>query len=309
MCRRCSTVDRGLNGQVQAISDWGAVVGALPTDGMIGEAVGPYRIESALGVGGMGQVYRAIDPDGVQVAIKLLRGQMGDDPVYRRRFEREVRIARQVTDRHLVPVIDAGELDGKPYLVAPFIRGGSLEDLLVAERRLSIETTLSIAADVAAGLRALAAAGMIHRDVKPANILLELDGTARVTDFGLARNTDGSVLTRVGQALGSPHFMAPEQIRGEAVTPAADVYSLGCVLVTCLRGEPPFAPLRGLQLMSAQLTDAPADPCLERPDAPVGLGPAVLRALIKDPAQRPGDAAEYVTSLYETAGIRRSGSG
>jgi serine/threonine-protein kinase len=279
-------------------------VSTLPTDEMIGARVGQYRITSALGAGGMGQVYRATGPDGREVAIKLIRGRMASDPVYRKRFDREVRIAQQVSDPHLVPVIDTGELDGRPYLVAPFVRGGSLEDLLRTEGRLAVETTLSIASDVAAGLGALAAEGMVHRDIKPANIVLDLVGTARLTDFGLVRSIDGSTITRLGQALGSPHYMAPEQIRGEQVTPAADVYSLGCVVATCLRGEPPFAPLRGLQLMSAQLTDAPPDPCLGRADTPVGLGAAVLRALIKPSSERPADAREYVASLYAAAGIR-----
>ena len=271
---------------------------------MIGQLVGQYRIASAVGAGGMGQVYRATDPSGQEVAVKLIRRRMAADPVYRKRFDREVRIAQQVSNPHLVPVIDTGELDGKPYLVAPFVRGGSLEDLLSSEGRLPVATTLSIASDVAAGLGALAAGGMVHRDIKPANIVIELDATARITDFGLARSIDGSTITRLGQALGSPHYMAPEQIRGEEVSSATDVYSLGCVVATCLRGEPPFAPLRGLQLMSAQLTDAPPDPCLGRADTPVGLGAAVLRALIKPSSERPADAREYVATLYAAAGIR-----
>ena len=272
-------------------------------DPLVGSTVGPYRIVDLLGLGGMGRVYRALDGDDQLVALKLVRGDLAQDGVFRKRFEREARIAQQVVHPHVVPVLATGEHDGVPYLAQRFIDGGSLEDRLRDEGRLAIAETLRIGAQVASGLAALGAEGMIHRDVKPANVLLDEQGTAYITDFGLAKDTRSTILTRPGQALGSPHYMAPEQIRGEDVTAATDVYSLGCVLYECLRGAPPFSEQRGMRVMFAQLTDMPTDPCADLADAPAGLGAAVLGALAKTPAQRPASAPEYVRSLYDAAGL------
>ena len=145
--------------------------------------------------------------------------------------------------------------------------------------------------------------GVVHRDVKPANVLLDQHGTALITDFGLAKDRKGTVLTAPGQALGSPHYMAPEQIRGEDVTSATDTYGLGCVLFECLSGEPPFAEERGMRVMWAQLSESPRDPCVGLAEARPGVGVAVLRALAKAPAQWPRSARDYVRSVYAAAGI------
>jgi serine/threonine-protein kinase len=168
---------------------------------------------------------------------------------------------------------------------------------------LSVGEALDVATQLADGLAALAAEGMVHRDLKPPNVLLEKDGTALITDFGLVRDTKGTALTRVGQAIGSPHYMAPEQIRGETVLPATDVYSLGCLLCECLSGAPPFAHEQGMQVLWAQLTKEPPDPCADRSDAPAGLGAAVLRALAKEVEDRPAGAPEYVRAVREAAGL------
>jgi len=270
---------------------------------LVGRVIGRYRIESLLGVGGMGHVYRAADENEQTVALKFVRRDLARDTVFRKRFEREARIARQVIDEHVVPVLDTGEHEGVPYLAQRFMAGGSLEDLLGREGRLGLEAALRIAAQIAAGLAALASHGMVHRDVKPANVLLDEHGTALITDFGLAKDRKGTVLTAPGQALGSPHYMAPEQIRGEDVTSATDTYGLGCVLFECLSGEPPFAEERGMRVMWAQLSESPRDPCVGLAEARPGVGVAVLRALAKAPAQRPRSARDYVRSVYAAAGI------
>lgn len=272
-------------------------------DPLIGAAVGRYRIQDLLAVGGMGRVYRAVGDDGQPVALKLVRGDLAEDSVFRKRFEREARIAQQIENRHVVPVLDTGEHEGVPYLAQRFIEGGSLEEKLARERRLDVPTTLAICAQVADGLDALFAGGMVHRDVKPANVLLDLDGTALITDFGLAKDSQGTNLTRPGQALGSLDYMSPEQIRGEQVTAATDVYALGCVICQCLSGSPPFADRKGMRILWAQLQDEPSDPCAELEGAPPDLGPAVLRALAKDRAERPQSAGEYARLLYEAAGL------
>ena len=275
---------------------------SLPADPLMGELVGPYRIEGLLGRGGMGRVYLANAHRGDPVALKLVRRDLSRDGVFRKRFEREARIARQVVNAHLVPVIDFGEHDGVPFLVQRFIGGGTLEDLLARDGRLQVEVALGIAGQMAEGLAALAAHGMVHRDVKPANVMLDELGTAYITDFGLARDLKGTALTRLNHALGSPHYMSPEQIRGEPVSSASDVYSLGCVLFECLSGDPPFANVHGMRVMFAQLTEAPPDPC-QGLSAPPELGMEVLRALAKEPGDRPSGAIEYIQSLYAVVGL------
>ena len=272
-------------------------------DPLVGATVGRYRIESLLEVGGMGRVYRAIGPENELVALKLVRGDLAEDSIFRKRFEREAMIAQQVKNPHVVPVLDTGEHEGVPYLSQRFIEGGSLEQKLKREDRLDVPTTLKLCAEVADGLDALFAGGMVHRDVKPANVLLDLDGTALITDFGLAKDSEGTNLTRPGQALGSLDYMSPEQIRGEAVSAATDVYALGCVICQCLSGTPPFADRKGMRILWAQLQDEAPDPCAELPYAPPGLGAAVLRALAKAPAERPQSAGEYARLLYEAAGV------
>jgi serine/threonine-protein kinase len=271
-------------------------------DEHVGHSIGPYRVESLLGVGGMGRVYKAAGPEGDDVALKLVKADLASDEIFRRRFDREVRIARTVVHLHVVPVIDAGEHDGIPYMVQRYVGNGTLEDLLKKQQSLDIETTVKITTEVAAGLDALCAAGLVHRDVKPANILLDTEGTAYITDFGLAKDSQGSVLTRPGQALGSLDYMAPEQIRGEQVGAASDVYALGCVVHECLSGAPPFADRQGMRVLWAHLQDAPVDPCARRADVPPAIGQLVLRALDKEPQNRPQTAGEFAQMLRAAAG-------
>jgi serine/threonine-protein kinase len=273
-------------------------------DALIGTTVGRYRLEALLGAGGMGRVYRAMGVEGEPVALKLVRSDLARDGIFRHRFEREARIALSISNPHLVPVLDTGEHEGDLYLAQRFIPGGSLQEKIEREGRLPIPAALTICAEVADGLDALFSGGMVHRDVKPANVLLDTDGCAYITDFGLAKDNRGDTnLTRPGQTLGSLEYMAPEQIRGGEVTAATDVYGLGCVVFQCLSGAPPFAGLRGMRVMWAQLQDEPDDPCADRSDAPPELGPTVLRALAKDPTERPQTAGEYARMLHEAAGL------
>src|SRR5581483_2238387 len=202
----------------------------LAADDRVGTTFGEYRIESVLGVGGMGKVYRATAVDGTSVALKVVKADLARDETFRRRFRREARIAQTVRNPHVVALRDSGEHDGLPYLAALLIEGLALDQKLDREGKLDLPTTVRICTQVADGLHALWQAGMVHRDVKPANILLDLSGDAYITDFGLAKDSAGTVLTRPGQPLGSMDYMSPEQIRGEPITGAADIYSLGCVM-------------------------------------------------------------------------------
>ena len=155
---------------------------------------------------------------------------------------------------------------------------------------------------MASGLDALHAQGLFHRDIKPANILVDEAGTAYITDFGLAKDSQGSLLTRPGQAVGSMDYMAPEQIRSEGITAATDVYALGCVMYECLGGAPPFADRQGMRVLWAHLQDAPADLATRRSDLPAGVTAAIMQALAKDPAERQQSAGELARQLRAAAG-------
>jgi serine/threonine-protein kinase len=196
-----------------------------------------------------------------------------------------------------VPVLDSGDHEGVPYLVQRLMTGGTLADKLEQEKQLEVDVAVRICAEVAGGLEALHAAQLYHRDVKPANILLDEAEHAYLTDFGLAKDTQGSLLTRPGQTLGSVDYMAPEQIRSEEITGATDVYALGCVLYECLTGQPPFADRQGMRVLWAHLQDEPPDPAASRPGLPPALVGALMRALDKDPAARPASPTEFVESV------------
>jgi serine/threonine protein kinase len=267
-----------------------------------GQMLGSYRIESVLGVGGMGHVYRATAPSGEEVALKLVKSDLARDTVFRKRFEREARIAQTVSHPHVVPVLDTGEQDGIPYLTQKYIRGGSLAEMIERDGKVTLGITARVCREAGSGLDALHAQGLIHRDVKPGNILADEQGTIYITDFGLAKDTQGSLLTRPGQALGSMDYMAPEQIRGEEVTAATDVYGLGCVAWECLLGKPPFADRQGMRVLWAHLQDEPPDPSTLSPDVSPAVGQVILSALQKDPAARPASASEFGRQLTEAGG-------
>ena len=273
-------------------------------DLQIGTEVGAYRVESVLGIGAMGIVYRATARDGTNVALKMIKRDYARDKTFQRRFEREARIAQTIRNPHVVPVLDVGTHDGIPYMVAQFVDGSSLEQRLRREKRLDVPATVRICVQIANGLEAIAAAGTVHRDVKPANILLDSVGRAYITDFGLAKDSQGTTgLTLPGQALGSLDYMSPEQIRGEPVSAATDVYALGCVVYECLQGQPPFADRQGMRVLWAHLHDVPPDPCAGGRDVTPALAAAVRVAMRKEPSERPGSSSEYARSLCKAAGL------
>ena len=273
-----------------------------------GERIGSYVLADLLGEGGMGRVYRASGAGGVDVALKLLREELARDPVYRRRFTREASLALKVRHGHVVATLDHGEVDGTLYLAQQFIPGDSVRAVLRRRGRLEIGETIRIAVEVAAGLGAVHGAGLVHRDVKPDNVMLDEQGRAYLADFGLAKDRAATtMLTKFGQAVGSVDYMAPEQIRGQGVDARADVYGLGCFVWECLCGSPPFAGREGvMQVMWAQLREAPGDLGAQRTDAPAELGWAVAKALEKEPADRPPTAMAYAHMLQ--AACMRTGS-
>jgi serine/threonine protein kinase len=259
-----------------------------------GDRIGPYRIEARVGEGGAGVVYRAVrEPDGASVALKVLRAAMARDPVLLRRFEHELRAARAIRHPHLVAVLDSGTIGEQPYIVSRFMAGGSLATRIRDRGPLPPAEAVTVISQVGAGLDALHAAGIVHRDVTAGNVLLESDGTAALADFGLAKGPRDTVLTRAGRALGTLDVLAPELIRGSQATPASDVYALGCVAYAAIRGAPPFAGRGPMQVAFGHLSEIPSDPVVANVVAPPGLGAAVLAALAKDPGERPASAGLY----------------
>jgi serine/threonine protein kinase len=264
--------------------------------------IGHYVIGRLLGEGGMGRVYEGMAPDGTRVAVKVVKADYARDETFRRRFHREARIAQMVKHPNVVPVLAIGESQGTPFMAQKFIDGLSLEEKLERDGPLDVASAVHVCERVAAGLEALWAAGMVHRDVKPANILLDERGEVYITDFGLAKDTQASLLTLPGQAIGSMEYMAPEQIRGQPLSAAADIYSLGCVMNECVCGQPPFAEARGMRIIWAHLQDEPPDPRTLRPDLSAQFAQTLLLALEKEPDRRPTSAGEYARMLAVAAG-------
>jgi len=266
-----------------------------------GDTLGPYRLEAVLGEGGMGLVFKAHrDGDDRPVALKVLKRQLTGDFVFQQRFQHEARAAAEVHDRHLVAILESAEWDGRHCLASEYVDGGSLTDRIASAGPLPLADVVRVVTEVGTGLDALHTAGVMHRDIKSSNVLFDSDGTAMLTDFGLAKGRAYTVLTQPGQVMGTLDYLAPELIRGQPATPATDIYGLGCVAFECVAGRAPFADKGAFQVGIAHLEEPPPDPCAERPELPASLCAAILTALEKDPDRRPATAAAYA-SLLRTA--------
>ena len=251
--------------------------------------LGGYRVLELLGEGANGAVYRATDGER-DVALKMLRSR---DPGAAKRFAREARLAAATSSRHLVPVLAHG--DG--FIVMPLYAGGSLAARLHAGP-LGLHETAGLAAQIAGGLDALHAQEVIHRDVKPSNVLLDGAGTAVLADFGLARGEGSTQVTQEGQLVGTAHYLAPELIAGAAASRASDIYALGCLLYECLVGVPPFSGRSDAELGYAHLVEPPPDPRSRRPELPADATTALLTALEKEPRARPTSATALARMLH-----------
>ena len=266
-----------------------------------GDVLGGYTLVRLIGEGGMGKVYLATAVvGGRQVALKVLRAELSADENLRHRFRREARAAAEMQHPNLVQVLDLGDADGRDYLVIQYVDGETLEKRIARTGRLTLEFVLGMLSQIAPALDALHAHGVVHRDLKTSNILLDQENTAFLTDFGLAKGRGYTALTRADQVVGTLDYLAPELVRGEDATAASDVYALGCIVFECLAGEPPFAHKDLTHVGLAHLSEQPPD-LTEKAGVPPLVALAVLRALEKDPTRRPGTAGEYVAALRAAA--------
>ncbi|MER7533269.1 protein kinase [Streptomyces sp. NPDC097704] len=260
----------------------------------VGTLIGRYVIEHKLGEGGMGTVYLARSRGGRAVAVKVARPELASDPSFRARFRAEVAAARQVGGFHTAQVVDADPEAEAPWLATAYIPGPTLSGLVTAEGPMDEKRLRSLGAALAEALEAIHACGLVHRDLKPGNIVMASDGP-RVLDFGIARALESTRLTATGSAFGTPGYLAPEQALGEEVTGAADVFALGAVLVAAAGGRP-FGEGTPMGLMYRSVHEAP-----DLRSVPEALRPLVARCLAKDPAERPTPDA-IMDELMEGAG-------
>ncbi len=265
-----------------------------------------YRLDSRIATGGMGEVWRGTDTVlGRPVAVKLLKSEYADDPSFRSRFETEARHAASLHHPNVAAVYDFGEsapTDGsgvhRPYLVMELVDGQPLSALLRGGVPLDPDATRDLLAQAADAIGAAHAAGIVHRDVKPANLLVTPDRQVKITDFGIARATEGLGLTETGQVMGTPQYLSPEQARGETATPASDVYALGVVAFECLAGRRPFVADTAIATALAHLRE----PVPELPaEVPADLAAVVRHALAKSPGDRYPDATAFAAALRDPA--------
>ena len=200
-----------------------------------------YRLGELLGAGGMALVYRGYDPELARpVAVKLLADNLAGEPSFRQRFLREAQAAARLSHPNIVQIYDVGELDGRPYFVMEYVEGQTVAQHLHGRGRLPAAEVLTIALGVSSGLEHAHQAGVVHRDIKPQNLLLPAGGGVKIADFGIARTLDGTAITEIGTLLGTAAYAAPEQVAGLPVTEAADIYALGVVIFELASGTSPF---------------------------------------------------------------------
>ncbi|MFJ5230617.1 protein kinase [Kitasatospora sp. NPDC088391] len=268
---------------------------------MIGRALnGRYELGEILGVGGMATVYRGLDHQlGRPVAVKVLNGGLADDPRFAERFAREARLAALLSHPRIVTVFDSGLDQGSPYLVMELVHGATLGALVAEQGRLPVERAVGIAAAVLDALAAAHAQGLVHRDIKPGNIMITHDGGVKVVDFGIARagSSSGQQLTQAASVLGTAAYLSPEQATAGDVDARADLYAVGCVLVEMLTGAPPFTADTPVAIAFKHVTEYPAAVSGSRTDVPPALDVAILRLLAKNPAERPADALTAAAEL------------
>ncbi|HWH55168.1 MAG TPA: protein kinase [Gaiellaceae bacterium] len=266
---------------------------------MVGELIADrYELEELVGSGGMSSVYRAHDRLLERsVALKILHEQYTRDDDYVERFRREARSVAQLAHPNIVTVIDRGEQDGRQFIVFEYVDGENLKELADREGPLHPHDAIELALQVARGLSFAHDQGLVHRDVKPQNVLLDADGRAKVTDFGIARSLDVDGMTVTGTIMGTSNYIAPEQARGQPVDEQTDVYSLGCVLFELLTGDVPYEGDNFVTVAMRHVNDPVPSVRTYRPDVPQRLDWAIQRAMAKDHEERYGSMEEFAEEL------------
>jgi HAMP domain-containing protein/type II secretory pathway pseudopilin PulG/predicted Ser/Thr protein kinase len=254
-----------------------------------------YEVKEVLGVGGMGMVFKAVDSElGEVIAIKTLKQELlSEDTNALERFKSEIRLARRISHRNVVRTHDLGEFSGVYFITMEYVEGTTLKELVKRRGRLPIAATLTVAKQLCRALEVAHEQGVIHRDIKPQNMVVEPNGVLKVMDFGIARLAKRqSGMTEQGMVVGTPEYMAPEQLMGQDIDARADIYAAGCVIYECLTGAPPITAENQFTLVARLLEETPETPASRNPEVPQALSDLVMRVLAKKPEDRPQTALE-----------------
>ncbi len=254
-----------------------------------------YEVKEVLGVGGMGMVFKAVDTElGEVIAIKTLKQELlSEDANALERFKSEIRLARRISHRNVVRTHDLGEFSGVYFITMEYVEGTTLKELVKRRGRLPIPVTLTVAKQLCRALEVAHDQGVIHRDIKPQNMVVEPDGVLKVMDFGIARLAKRqSGMTEQGMVVGTPEYMAPEQLMGQDIDARADIYAAGCVIYECLTGTPPITAENQFSLVAKLLEETPVAPIMVNSEVPQALSDLVMRTLSKKPEDRPQTALQ-----------------
>src|ERR671919_2542315 len=278
---------------------------------VIGTLIGDrFRLEEKVGSGGMSSVYRAYDPTLERhVAIKLMHRDISSDADQLERFRREARAVAQLSHPNVVTVIDAGEDDGAPFIVLEYVEGETLKDRIRRLGRLPVAEAVAYAVEIGRALAAAHQRSIVHRDVKPQNVLIDPEGSAKVTDFGIARTLEEEGLTADGRVLGTTDYVSPEQALGHAVTGQSDLYSLGIVLFEMLTGQVPFRGESQVAVAMKHVREEIPDVQVRRPEVSAALASVVERATAKDLQRRYLDASSLIADLEDVLAIETARAG
>src|SRR3954469_4843792 len=278
---------------------------------VIGTLIGErFRLDEKVGAGGMSSVYRAFDPTLERwVAIKLMHRDISTDPDQLERFRREARAVASLNHPHVVTVIDAGEDEGAPYIVFEYVEGETLKDRIRRLGMLPVPEAVAYAIEIGRALMAAHAARLVHRDVKPQNVLVDPEGRAKVTDFGIARSMEAHGLTATGRVLGTTDYVSPEQALGHQVSEQSDVYSLGVCLYEMLTGEIPFRADTQVAVAMKHVQEPLPDVQRRRPEVSATLARVVERATAKETERRYATVDEMVHDLEEVLAIEAARAG
>src|SRR5271156_1488945 len=269
-----------------------------------GSQFGPYLLRRLVGRGGMGDVYEAEDTVRERiVALKLMSQTLSNDPVFRARMQREARTAGRLQEPHVVPIHDFGEIDGQLYVDMRLIDGTDVASTLSRYGPLAAPRAVAIVRQVGSALDAAHTAGVMHRDVKPENILVSADDFAYLVDFGIASAASDEKLTQIGTTVGTFKYMAPERFSESEITHRADIYALACVLYECLVGSPPYQGDQ-VSVIGAHLNHAIPRPSAARPSIPAAFDAVIARGMAKDPADRYATCSDLSTAAYAALASR-----